>query len=947
MEGFEDDRYSRQIYSIGKDLMSKIKKCNVLIIGYSPLSLEIIKNLMLTGVKSIDVCFTEGIVRDGEPVKKKRKFFKTVEESRHKMYYELIGENLPLRDISLLNPSVSVNQISFSFLNIDKNLQKYSIILGVDLLINCGIKYNRIARDLNIPFIMCGSLGLMGWIFNDFGKTHHIYDSDGEIYEYLYIELIDNAKMTFKEKHNLSDGDTLIIKLKTGEQFELIIKKTITPYIIEFNEKIKYDIDEYETLIKKKAVSTVKFKPLHKNIGRSMTTIFSDSSVPENRTEYLHKLHLYYNNYLIDNHPIRAWSTVDFENFTTYISDWESCSDEFKLLAKKFTYTLSGQLLAIDSIIGGIVSQEVIKSLGKYIPIKQWYYMDYYELLNDETVMNHVGKYHNKYRVSKISDKSIFKYEPLINIFGKDIFEKIQKSKPFVIGTGAIGCELLKNLAMCGVSNIVTTDMDYIEKSNLSRQFLFSDNDIHKSKSVVASQKIKIMNEDVTVTPYELKLCKDIQSETFFNSTFHSNIDIYLNALDNKEARLYVDSLSIKYEKPLIDSGTLGTQANLQVVIPHITESYGSSKDVDETKNIPMCTIKSFPFKAAHTIQWGRELFETECSVIPSTILKYYGKNIETLNISPPDLLGLYKQLYKWKNFDFTEDACHTVLSHIFVENYIHVVNELLINKYKDKENMSKKYPSHIILEDVLNKKLIKEFFITGFNIFSQLFEIPLSFNKTIHGSVKSSTISQNHNILNNISDFQDVINTVGSKIKPLLFDKDNDDVGHVRWLTCMSNLRNIQYEIEMTDVFNTRIIAGKIIPAVVTCTSVIAGFQILEYIKLVIFYKKHDPYFNYKNRFVNLDVGYIDGIEPVRATQIIYKSLKLSLWSKIHVKHTHVNKIVSNLEKMFGEPVSFMTQNGTTLYDGSEILVDVVDFTVGNISISVGESEEVHSVYY
>jgi len=88
-----------------------------------------------------------------------------------------------------------------------------------------------------------------------------------------------------------------------------------------------------------------------------------------------------------------------------------------------------------------------------------------------------------------------------------------------------------------------------------------------------------------------------------------------LNALDNVDARIYMDSQAIKYSKPIIDSGTMGSKGNVQVIIPHLTESYGNSKDPEEKTGIPICTIKSFPYKPEHTIQWARELFETEFNI--------------------------------------------------------------------------------------------------------------------------------------------------------------------------------------------------------------------------------------------------------------------------------------------------------------------------------------------
>lgn len=60
------------------------------------------------------------------------------------------------------------------------------------------------------------------------------------------------------------------------------------------------------------------------------------------------------------------------------------------------------------------------------------------------------------------------------------------KCLPFQVGAGAIGCELLKNFAMLGLAagegEVIVTDMDTIEKSNLNRQFLFRPSDVTVSK---------------------------------------------------------------------------------------------------------------------------------------------------------------------------------------------------------------------------------------------------------------------------------------------------------------------------------------------------------------------------------------------------------------------------------------------------------------------------------
>ena len=77
-----------------------------------------------------------------------------------------------------------------------------------------------------------------------------------------------------------------------------------------------------------------------------------------------------------------------------------------------------------------------------------------------------------------------------------------------------------------------------------------------------------------------------------------------------------MDQRCVFYRKPLIDSGTLGTKGNVQVVIPHVTESYASSQDPPE-KETPSCTVKNFPNAIQHTI----EVSMSKSSFMPILIL--------------------------------------------------------------------------------------------------------------------------------------------------------------------------------------------------------------------------------------------------------------------------------------------------------------------------------------
>ena len=114
------------------------------------------------------------------------------------------------------------------------------------------------------------------------------------------------------------------------------------------------------------------------------------------------------------------------------------------------------------------------------------------------------------------------------------------------------------------------------------------------------------MNPDLNIKTMQSFVAES--TEEIFNDDFWESTDFVVNAVDNIKARLYVDQRCIWFEKPLLESGTLGTKANSQMVIPHKTLAYGDHKDPDE-EGIPMCTIRNFPNLIEHCIEWSREQF--------------------------------------------------------------------------------------------------------------------------------------------------------------------------------------------------------------------------------------------------------------------------------------------------------------------------------------------------
>lgn len=221
-------------------------------------------------------------------------------------------------------------------------------------------------------------------------------------------------------------------------------------------------------------------------------------------------------------------------------------------------------------------------------------------------------------------------------VLGTKLLTQIHNSKLFMVGAGAIGCELLKNYAILGLGSgplgrIVLTDPDIIEQSNLNRQFLFREKHLRKPKSTTAASAALQMNPQLHVTA-RLDRVHAATEDTYSNQ-FFAEMDVITNALDNVQARLYVDARCVQNCKPLIESGTLGPKGHVQVILPHLTESYGSQRDPEDDTDIPYCTLKMFPEDTLHCLEWARDKFERMFFTKPSSL------NHVLANLSNPQAL--------------------------------------------------------------------------------------------------------------------------------------------------------------------------------------------------------------------------------------------------------------------------------------------------------------------
>ncbi len=117
--------------------------------------------------------------------------------------------------------------------------------------------------------------------------------------------------------------------------------------------------------------------------------------------------------------------------------------------------------------------------------------------------------------------------------------ERVAELRALVVGAGAIGNEVLKNLALLGVKNISIVDLDHIEIHNLTRSVLFRESDIGRFKASVAAQRVGELLPEGNARAIEGPL------ETTLRPSLLAKFDVVFSCLDNFEARLALDEMSM------------------------------------------------------------------------------------------------------------------------------------------------------------------------------------------------------------------------------------------------------------------------------------------------------------------------------------------------------------------------------------------------------------------
>ncbi|TFK74422.1 ubiquitin activating enzyme [Pluteus cervinus] len=937
----DESLYSRQLYVLGHEAMKRMAASDVLIVGMQGLGVEIAKDIALAGVKSVTIY-------DPEPV--------TVHDLSSQFFLrkEDIGKPRAAATVSRLaelNAYVPIRNLGGQpGQGITPDLiQGFQVVVLTNASYEKQLEIDEWAHKNGVHFVSAETRGLFGSVFNDFGPKFTCHDPTGETpLTGMIVSVAKDSEGLVtcldETRHGLEDGDYVTFTEVQGmEQLNGCAPRKVSvkgPYTFTIGDT--QNLSDYTAggiFTQVKMPKTIKFKPLRESLQEP--EFFFTDFAKFDRPATLHAGFQALSQFQATHKRLpRPRNAEDAAVVVSLAKKLNADIDE--KIVTELSFQATGDIAPVVAVIGAFVAQEVLKAIsGKFHPMFQHLYFDSLESLPaelpTEAECQPVGS----------------RYDGQVAVFGKKFQEKIGNHRQFLVGSGAIGCEMLKNWSMIGLATgpqgiIHVTDLDTIEKSNLNRQFLFRPKDLGKFKSEVAAAAVSAMNPDLKGKILPKQEPVGGTTEEIYGDAFFDGIDGVTNALDNIKARLYMDQRCVFYRKPLLESGTLGTKGNTQVVIPDLTESYASSQDPPE-KETPSCTIKNFPNAINHTIEWSRTQFDnlfikpaqavnaylSDPNYLENT-LKYSGQHKEQIEQLHAYLVGskplTFEECIIWARLQFERD-------------YNNEIQQLLFSLPKDALTSTgqpfwsgpKRAPDPLTFsssDPVHLEYIIAAANLHAFNyglrgetdpaIFRKIADTVIVPEFTPRSGVKVQ-VNENEPVpqaggSDDPDDLTDLTSKLpapsslaGYRLTPVEFEKDDDTNHHIDFITAASNLRASNYGITIADRHTTKQIAGKIIPAIATTTSLVTGLVCLELYKIIDGKKKLE---DYKNGFVNLALPFFGFSEPIAAAKKKYGETEWTLWDRFEFHNDPtLSEIISWFKNNHNLSISMVSQGVSMLW--------------------------------
>lgn len=237
------------------------------------------------------------------------------------------------------------------------------------------------------------------------------------------------------------------------------------------------------------------------------------------------------------------------------------------------------------------------------------------------------------------------------------MWNRLRKSKVLIIGLGAVGTWVACNLVESGIENLFLLDPDYVDITNLHRQYGYKLDDVGKRKTDALEERLKMYNPDINIYKYNLKLKKEV-----LNIFDKVDIDLIINCADNPNVdttTIWVGEYGMKRKIPHIVGGGYNMHLSLigQTVLPGETACAKCFQlQLEETNTIDSQRVKKLQIKNRKVGSFG-----PMCSMIASFVgmeaIKILSRCTKPANINRRGEFDIYSMNIEYKYFVRRDDC--------------------------------------------------------------------------------------------------------------------------------------------------------------------------------------------------------------------------------------------------------------------------------------------------
>ena len=137
--------------------------------------------------------------------------------------------------------------------------------------------------------------------------------------------------------------------------------------------------------------------------------------------------------------------------------------------------------------------------------------------------------------------------------------EKIKRAKVLVVGAGGLGCPVLQYLAAAGVGRIAIAEFDTVDEANLQRQVLYGSGDLGKLKSIIAANRIELLNNLIETEKINLRIDESNSLPIL------KDYDIIVDATDNYKTRYIINDSCVILNKPMVHGAVYKYEGQVSV----------------------------------------------------------------------------------------------------------------------------------------------------------------------------------------------------------------------------------------------------------------------------------------------------------------------------------------------------------------------------------------------